>query len=419
MCDTFLALSSATRDRQTILAKNSDREPDEAQAVVHIPRKQHHDSTVRCTFIDVPQVPETYSCILSKPFQMWGAEMGVNEFGVAVGNEAVFTKVSHPRRNDGLTGMDMLRLALERSHTAAHALEVIIQLLETHGQDACGGYRNKTFFYHNSFIIADATEGWILETAGRQWAARKVQEIGSISNRLSLSETDRLSAEAKSLAKQKGWWNGKEPFDFSAAYSDRLYTWLGRGSARQSCTREACEAQRGQLTPHDAMLILQTHNIDDDRFTPRKANTGSVCMHRTSLLNPSDTTGSMVAVLRAGQPHTVWLTGTSHPCLSVYVPCFPGSRTLERMKSPGPSPDDSLWWKANQLHRWISKDYKTRRAAILEERLLLQQSFLDAEQTLFLNNSTPTAKELEEFSDLCMARLNATLEKWITGIKVG
>ncbi|RLE94467.1 MAG: hypothetical protein DRN04_03505 [Thermoprotei archaeon] len=60
-----------------------------------------------------------------------GAEMGVNEYGLAIGNEAVFTK--EPYSKTGLTGMNMLRLALECCKTAEEALNFIIGLLEKYG----------------------------------------------------------------------------------------------------------------------------------------------------------------------------------------------------------------------------------------------------------------------------------------------
>ncbi|HNN75479.1 MAG TPA: acyl-coenzyme A:6-aminopenicillanic acid acyl-transferase, partial [Leptospiraceae bacterium] len=41
MCDTAVALPNATREGITILAKNSDREPNEAQAIVRFDAAQH------------------------------------------------------------------------------------------------------------------------------------------------------------------------------------------------------------------------------------------------------------------------------------------------------------------------------------------------------------------------------------------
>ena len=41
--------------------------------------------------------------------------------------------------------------------------------------------------FDGSYLIADGTEAWVLETAGRQWVARKLTDsIGSISNVLGI-----------------------------------------------------------------------------------------------------------------------------------------------------------------------------------------------------------------------------------------
>ena len=48
--------------------------------------------------------------ILSKPAWMWGAEMGANDAGVCIGNEAVFTKLNSEKDvEEKLLGMDLLR----------------------------------------------------------------------------------------------------------------------------------------------------------------------------------------------------------------------------------------------------------------------------------------------------------------------
>ena len=93
MCDTLIATKQATASGVAIFGKNSDRHPNEGQHLVYIPAATHPPkSRVRCTYIEIPQARQTHAVLLSKPFWMWGAEMGVNEHGLVIGNEAVFSK---------------------------------------------------------------------------------------------------------------------------------------------------------------------------------------------------------------------------------------------------------------------------------------------------------------------------------------
>ena len=128
-CDTWVALRDATADRSVILAKNSDRPPMEAQPLVQVSRGKHEPGeTVKCTYISVPQAAETYEHIGSKIWWAFGYEHGMNEHGVAIGNEAVFSKEPY-QWGDGLLGMDLVRLGLERGKTAYEAMHVIVELL--------------------------------------------------------------------------------------------------------------------------------------------------------------------------------------------------------------------------------------------------------------------------------------------------
>src|SRR5690606_35942757 len=147
-----------------LFAKNSDRDPNEAQLLDWRPAAEHDPgSTVRCTWIEVPQVPATRAVLLSRPWWMWGAEIGANDAGVVIGNEAVFTKVHE--KEPGLLGMDLLCLALERASTAHEAVGVIVELLERHGQGGGCSFEHPRFSYDNSFIVADPNGAIVLETA--------------------------------------------------------------------------------------------------------------------------------------------------------------------------------------------------------------------------------------------------------------
>jgi secernin len=407
MCDTFVVLPQKTASGKLIFAKNSDREPNEAQAIVRFPKQTYPLGTMlKVTYIEIPQVQETYEVLLSKPFWMWGAEMGVNEYGVVIGNEAVFTKVKFDKSNNGLTGMDLLRLALERAKTAQIALKTITKLLAEYGQDTCGGYQNKDFFYHNSFLIADAQEAYVLETAGREWVVEKVNDTRSISNGLTIGEDyDQISPNAIAFAEQKGWHKKGTPFNFAKSYADPLMTWASGCKIRQSTTEGAIRnsglatlsnnSTIQQFKIEIAMQILSSHHLPDDEFAPHKGSTKDVCMHATSLLNPSHTVGSMVAEIGKNNDSTFWFTGTSNPCLSFFKPMFLGERAIQNGIEPIEKPDNSFWWCVEKVHRLSNKNYPQISQLLHKQWAGLQEDLMAETQKLFDKKATD-----KEFKDL-------------------
>ena len=181
MCDTVYL----KRERRAFFGKNSDRSPNEAHLMLRVPAREYAEGEMlRATYISVPQVRHTYACVLLKPHWIWGAEMGWNEFGLNIGNEAVFTREKREKQ-DGLIGMDLLRLALERCRSAKEALKLITTMIGEYGQGGNCGF-HKAFYYDNAFLIADENEAYVLETAGRSWAVKKAGEVETITNCLGL-----------------------------------------------------------------------------------------------------------------------------------------------------------------------------------------------------------------------------------------
>jgi dipeptidase len=355
MCDTFVHVD----DDGVLFAKSSDRDANEAQLLDWQPRLDHAASDrVRCTWIDVPEVPRTWAVLLSRPFWMWGAEMGVNEHGLAVGNEAVFTRTRAARI--GLTGMDLVRLALERARSAYEGVQVITALIEEHGQGGGCGFEHASFRYNNSFLLADPHEAWVLETAGRAWAAERVSRgTRSISNVLTIR-------------------------GFAEEHSDPLRARVSQGQTRAALTRAIVDADP-QPSLSTMMRALRHHGHGD----PERPATGghryrfltgtldAPCMHGGGWLASAVTTSSWTSQLRHGETQH-WVTATSSPCLSLFKPVWV-DQPLPAPETPAGRDDArSLWWAHERLHRLVLRSPARLRRLFAAERDVVEARWLAA-----------------------------------------
>ena len=379
MCDTFVALPSVTCDGSIIFGKNSDREPNEAQILEYHPAREYSEGEkLQCTYLPIPQVRETKAVLLSRPFWMWGAETGSNEKGVVIGNEAVWTKMPL-NKSGGLTGMDLIRLALERSTTAMNALEAIVQLLADYGQGGICGYEDKRMVYHNSFIITDPEEAWVLETAGHLWAAIKVKDFYSISNGLTIGEEfDESHPDLIDTARKNGWLKKGQTFHFANCYSDWFYTTFSASRKRQNRSHCLLSENEKKIDVQTAIRILRDHTNSD--YRPDTHFLGNrICAHAANKLtrNAMQTTSSFVAHLKTNN-QTYWATGTAAPCTGIFKPIWFEGDVLPDI---GPPPDrtfhpNSLWWHHEQLHRSVILDFQSRNATYKQERDELEDSFI-------------------------------------------
>lgn len=368
MCDTMVMVGEG----RVLFAKNSDRDPNEGQGLEWHPRRTWPtDTTLHATHIEIPQVSETHALVLSRPFWMWGAEMGSNEHGVTIGNEAVFTR--EPYAETGLTGMDLVRLGLERGGSARDALEIIVALIECHGQGGGCGHEHRAFTYHNSFVVADPSMAFVLETAGRYWAVEEVRGTRAISNGLTIP-------------------------DFAQRHADSLRDRVAACRMR----RARSEAHvRNARTPADLARALRDHGDTPwPRYSLINGALSAACAHAGGVIAATQTTASWIAELRPGIAPTIWATGTAAPCVSLFKPIQVENPL--NLAMPGERVDHSLWWQHERWHRRVMRAPQALLCDFLVER--------DRIEAMHFSNETESQVAFAEHRDW-LDRLNAELDR--------
>lgn len=415
MCDTLIATKLAGLNGVAVFGKNSDRPPNEGQSMVYFPAADHAPgSKVRCTYIEIPQAAHTHAVLLSKPYWMWGAEIGVNEHGLVIGNEAVYSKVP-ANKEPALLGMDMLRIALERAATPREAVTVLTDMLKQFGQGGNCAANGEHMYYHNSFIVANADDAWVLETVDTQWAAKQVKDVYTISNCLTLGNQYDLSSDALvEFATQKGISKSRDDFHLARDFSDFLYTTFAKGRTRRESTFGSMEGQKGKVGIETMMATLRHHKHAD--FDPRTSiSEQDVCMHAGfGPIRISQSTASMVVYLDNSNP-IVFATGTAAPCTSVFKPFWLDSASfLSAEPVPTHQADpNSLFWSHERLHRSVLHNYRERLNAYAGDRDALEKKFIAG--AMGLKNAS--AKERSEFSRSCYEEARAAEADWLRRVE--
>ena len=336
MCDTLCVIG----EHGVLFAKASDRPVGEVQLFRSFPARPS-GGTLRTQYLSILDHGSA-AFVGGYPTWLWGVEHGVNEHRVAIGNERVWTVDDADVLPPALLGMDLVRLGLERGRTAEEALDLMVNLLEEHGQGGIGEEATGEAYF-SSFLICDPTGAWILETSNRTWAAKSVGRRGarggSISNRLTLeTEWTRASRNVPPGANFQRWRDQDHP----TPHADQRLA----ATAAVACADPA-------PGPRELAAVLRHHGgrpwgaptaerIERDGIDPlppskpRRDGTGvSVCMH---LRGWEATTGAMIASLPLDphDPLRAWVL-LGNPCVGVFVPTFP----------PGPVPtalDDPRTW---------------------------------------------------------------------------
>ena len=348
MCDTLCGPSADGM----VFAKNSDRPIGEVQLATPYGRRSTQGCTLRTQYLSIGDTG-AHAAFLSSPTWLWGAEHGVNESGVAIGNERVSTAHNATQAKPALIGMDLVRLGLERSKTADEALHVITELLAIHGQGGIADQAHQEA-YDNSFLIADPAHAFILDTAGRDFAASRIDTGAAISNRHSIRTEWFFGSDTLETG---------EDFDrFRDQQEHTAYADVRLGASRRFLDSH----QSGGLTPAATAAHLRDHGHGPwgapgtpGPNDPPPTELGSdfsgvsVCMHVRGL---SVTAASMVAVLPRHLPDgapVVTYVAAGSPCVSIYVPAFPSTVAGPPPFVPFEISGEAMWRAADALRQQV------------------------------------------------------------------
>src|SRR5437588_6688106 len=132
-CNLLVARGRATVDGQTLFGQNSNRAARKGQPLRRTPgRSFAAGEKIRTQYLELPQARQTYTVLGSQPAGLWGYDHGLNEYQVAVGCTPLAPTFSAAA--PGLLGTDLVRLLLERSHSARQAVDLLCDCIERHGQ---------------------------------------------------------------------------------------------------------------------------------------------------------------------------------------------------------------------------------------------------------------------------------------------
>jgi secernin len=338
-----------------VFAKNSDRPPGEPQITWPFGRRTSAGCSLRTQYLTIGDTG-AHAALLSCPTWLWGAEHGVNEHGVAIGNERVATTHDASAAAPALIGMDLVRLGLERGRTATEAVDVMTGLLEACGQ---GGVADAAHAeaYDSSFLVADPTSAFVLETAGRDYAVAPFAGGTAISNRITLG-TDWTRASGT-----------LGPGDDFGRFRDATEP-TGYADVRLAASRAFLSSTPpGGLTPAATAAHLRDHGSGPwgapgarGPVAPPPRRLGpdfsgvSVCMHvRDRFVTAASMIAELPDALADGAPLRVWVAPGS-PCASVFVPAFPRSVAGPPPFVPFELSSEELWQAAAAVRRRVDED---------------------------------------------------------------
>jgi dipeptidase len=411
--DMVVALGPATGEPFSLFAHNSARPPREPEVLQLTPGRAHAlGEKVNARFLELPEARQTFTVLGSQPTGAWGYTHGVNEHGVAVGCTSLRSKLKIAQA--GLVGTDLVRLALERTRTALQALDLVTDLIERRGQGVLPGCPTVDET-DSAFLIAAASEAFVVEAAGHHWACQEVQQVRAVSDVGTIHQDwVRISRGLSAHAIGQGWWPADgSKLDFASAVHEEA---VGPASAlrRWGRTTYLLEQQSGHIDVAFLRRLLADHYEGmQGEVDPFGSSAGPtpLCQHGAG---GRITAASMVAPLHtdSSRPTLAWCA-FGPPCVSVYFPVFLDAALPEAFANAGQQPNAaSVWWRTQRLHEHLCRN--PRRVEQASESMSRLQARFDQEAEEIAAEMAPlkSRREMDELQRRGSIYLQHCLERY-------
>jgi secernin len=352
-CDMVVALPPATGGGHSLFGVNVHRPVGDGIAVRLIQGQSFETgATLRTRFLELPQIRRTFTVLCVQPRDSGDALLGINECRLAVSCSDWQSRCQCDR--PGLLGSELVRLTLERSHSARHALEVLTDLVGRHGQGSFQGCPEGSTS-DQIILVADPMDAFVIEAAGSAWAAQEIHEVRAASDVCVIHQDwCRLAPGLADKAISEGWWPADgSKLDFAAAMCDAP---MGKASALRRWGRATLllEQQNGHFDSGCLRRILADH-YEGTRYEvdPMSGEAGvtALCQHSGQGTGGVTAASAVAQLPRDADASCVLWMALGPPCIAVHFPLLLEGE-LPRVYG---GEDSELWTRTQQLVRHLGK----------------------------------------------------------------
>ena len=291
--DMIVALKEASANRTTFFGVNHHASANLRHHLQFV-SGQFHDpgESAHVSKFALPQARQTFSVFGLQTAGQWGFDYGVNEHRVAIGVTDWQSRLNS--KSEVLHGPDFVRLALERSHGAFHAVEILADLLEHCMQGDSTGCNDQIY------LVADPKEAFVLETSGRYWALLECGHTRVVTDTAMIHQDwHRLAPGLATHVIEKGWWQDDgSKIDFVRCLGERSEQSVN-AQKRWGRASLALAQQQGAIDLHFLRRMLGDHFAQNRNLLP---NPKEATLASSFLIDLDKTDQPMLAWVAFGTP---------------------------------------------------------------------------------------------------------------------